>query len=185
MPLQFHNITDAILILLKCMEKGLKTLQSTARTAQRKATADSFSSEDRDHGEQHHDHDSGISLGSDAEMEVGDTVIAGPSSSFTQQQTTSSAAPPRQDTYTTAPAQSRSFRDHERSRSLPQPLPLYRPPLPIAYSTPSTAAMIYQQSATQTAHYFVPPSRRSSGDDSQRGGLSIQAMLSPADSQNV
>lgn len=108
-----YMLSNRHLTTSQCMEKGLRTLQTASRTAQRKATADSQSFEDA--GTSDHHSDSGIGLGSDAETEVG--VPAGsyhkPSSSWPQD----TAHQPHT--------------EHVRSRSLPQLLPLYQPPPPI------------------------------------------------------
>ena len=91
------------------MEKGLKNLQTTARTAQRKATAgpsDSFS----DQGTTDRNSDSGIAMCSDTEMDVGDDTV-GPSH-------TKNAA----SWHAHTGQQHLSHQDHVRTRSLPQPL---------------------------------------------------------------
>nr|OQO17502.1 hypothetical protein B0A51_13294 [Rachicladosporium sp. CCFEE 5018] len=115
----------------KCMEKGLKSLQTTVRTAQRKAAA----------GETYdgravpdHNSDSGF-LGSgsepDAEPEMDVDEPATTTTAVTTPSKHSAAAswsgPARRDSHLQS--------GHIRSRSLPVPqvLPLYQPPPPRAY----------------------------------------------------
>lgn len=94
------------------MEKGLKTMQTAARTAHRKAAADSQSFDDR--GISDHNSDSGIGLGSDTEIEVGSHALA------LDRHLSKRAHSMRQQQFTES---------HVRSHSLPQ-LPLYQPPPP-------------------------------------------------------
>ncbi|GAB7358585.1 hypothetical protein MBLNU230_g2645t1 [Neophaeotheca triangularis] len=134
----------------KVLEKGLKNLQSVTRTAQRKASA-------TDQGQpinpthlrptigtattleeqsipDHHS-DSGIGLGSDTEMEASST-------SSTIHDTTRACQVTlilRQHLHHPE-TQTLRRDDHARSRSLPQPLPLFRPPPPISRRLPSPVA---------------------------------------------
>lgn len=140
------------------MEKGLKTLQTAARTAHRKAAAESQNFDER--GISDHNSDSGIGLGSDVEMEVGDE--AG-----------SSSKAPTWHAHQKQQQQRPCPQDHTRSRSLPQPLPLYQPPAPLRHNTMTTSP----DDMTFT--------RRDSGSqrwspDSQngRGGISISSIVS-------
>lgn len=154
------------------MEKGLKTLQTTARTAQRKAAASSGDSYS-DQGTADHHSDSGIGLGSDTEMEVGDDA---PGPSHTKNASSWHAH---------TGLQQQAYQDHVRSRSLPQPiLPLYQPPPPVTLSqrrnfdapmTTSPASMSFGR----------PPTFGRYSPDSQngRGGISIQSVLAPAEPQ--
>jgi len=164
------------------MEKGVKLLQTTARTAQRKASADhhaqAYCVEDR--GISDHNSDSGIVLcsGSEPDMEATDEIgdIApvsassrhGPSASWSESYS-------RQ--------QERLQQEHMRSRSLPLPLPQYQPPLPVsragkAYGEGATArapaasnmgAISYGGSAYALQRYSPETQQR----------LSIQSVLSP------
>lgn len=139
------------------MEKGVKTLQSAARSAQRKAMADSHSVEGRG-GISDHNSDSGIGFGSDAEMEVGE-----PGSSH------------RTTTSWNGHSPQHSYQEHSRSRSLPQPLPLYQPPPPIRrrFEGAPTAT-----SPPEAAYGPLPESRRCSPESQNgRGGISIQSVL--------
>ena len=154
------------------MEKGVKTLQSTARTAHRRASASQGQATD-ERGILDHNSDSGIGLGSDAEMDVDDVTAPGhvkssswhASSSAYQQQLQS---------------------DHVRSHSLPQPLPLYQPPPPVtrlrqtvegAEVTISPRTFTFGSSRPATASGFS----RYSPDSNGRGGISIQSVLAPTE----
>ncbi|KAI7538060.1 hypothetical protein KC331_g10581 [Hortaea werneckii] len=152
----------------KCMEKGLRTLQATARTAHRRASATSIQAPKQDEpglqrqagpvsdrGISDHNSDSGIGLdASDAEME-------------------------------------QQFEDfhsehHVRPRSLPQPLPLYQPPPPIttpreqktrcpevhAVDNPQMTSSSHTTARHPARHERYPP------DSNARGGFSIQSVLS-------
>ncbi|KAK5132999.1 hypothetical protein LTR08_008286 [Meristemomyces frigidus] len=145
----------------KCMGNSLKTLQATARSAQRRVSASQNQLSFEERGISDHNSDSGIGLGSDTEMEAGDAPGHAKSASWhvhpgaAQQQ------------------------DHTRSRSLPQLLPLYRPPPPITQARrilvgtevlASPQAMIFQQP--------LPSFSRHSPDSNGRGGISIQSVLS-------
>ncbi|KAM3419157.1 hypothetical protein BST61_g5101 [Cercospora zeina] len=130
-----------VVVESKCMEKGLKTLQSAARMAQRKAAA----------GYQPIDERGGEARPPDEAA----SWHARPAAERTR-------------------AQSRQ--EHGRSRSLPQPLPLYQPPPPIRRtfnresSTPSP----------QDASFQAPGASQRDSPESQntRGGISIQSVLS-------
>ena len=161
----FHQLR--YLTKYQCMEKGLKNLLSTARTAQRRGTTGTRDSFD-DQGIPDHHSDSGIGMGSDAEMEVDEAEPAQKPSSW--------------HAHTGAVS---SHQEHVRSRSLPQPLPLYKPPPPViaqrrtfdAPMTTSPATMSFGR--TTTFHRYSPEAQNG------RGGLSIQSMLSPAEPQCV
>ncbi|KAI6872206.1 hypothetical protein KC338_g2194 [Hortaea werneckii] len=155
----------------KCMEKGLKTLQATARTAHRRASATSIQAPKQDEpgfqqqqagpvsdrGISDHNSDSGIGLdASDAEMEQ----------------------------------QVEDFHSehHVRPRSLPQPLPLYQPPPPISVPKeqktrrPEVHADVVgnpqMMSSYHTTSRHSPRHERCSPDSNARGGFSIQSVLS-------
>lgn len=153
------------------MEKGLKTLQATARTAQRRATAGSGDSYD-EQGITDHYSDSGVGLGSDAEMEVDDE--AGPSN-------TSSS-------WHAAPAKPQQMHPdhHLRSLSAPQPLPLelplYRPPPPPLNTSQRRTfdAPMTTSPATMSYGQPTPFQRYSPEAQPSRVGISIQSVLSPA-----
>ena len=108
--------------------------------------------------------DSGIGM-EDTEMEVGE-----PDAGSSHVKSSSWAA-----TYN-RPQQTLRH-DHSRSQSLPQPLPLYRPPPPIkrTFEVPMTTS-------PQTISFGGPTSfGRYSPDASTQRGISIQAVLSPAE----
>ncbi|KAI7169216.1 hypothetical protein KC319_g7730 [Hortaea werneckii] len=154
----------------KCMEKGLRTLQATARTAHRRASATSIQAPKQDEpgfrqqagpvsdrGISDHNSDSGIGLdASDAEMEQ----------------------------------QVEDFHSehHVRPRSLPQPLPLYQPPPPISAPKeqkarrPEVHADVVDNpqmtSSYHTASRHSARHERCSPDSNARGGFSIQSVLS-------
>lgn len=149
----------------QCMEKGLKTLQATARTAERRNTGSSSNSYD-DQGIQDHRSDSGIGLGSDAEMEVDETAQL-------------RNAPSSWHAHTGIQAQ---HSDHVRSRSLPQPLPplpLYQPPPPITTTLPQAFDTPMTTSPATMSFIRSTSSQRCSPDSQNgRGGFSIQSVLS-------
>ncbi|KAI7277343.1 hypothetical protein KC345_g6675 [Hortaea werneckii] len=154
----------------KCMEKGLKTLQATARTAHRRASATSIQAPKQhepgfgqqagpvsDRGISDHNSDSGIGLdASDAEMEQ----------------------------------QVEDFHPehHVRPRSLPQPLPLYQPPPPISVPKeqktrrPEVHSAAVDNPQMMSSHHTASrhPARHGkySPDSNARGGFSIQSVLS-------
>ncbi|KAI6882973.1 hypothetical protein KC363_g5131 [Hortaea werneckii] len=155
----------------KCMEKGLKTLQATARTAHRRASATSIQAPKQDEsgfqqqaghvsdrGISDHNSDSGIGLdASDAEME--------------QQ------------------VEDLQSEHHVRPRSLPQPLPLYQPPPPIsvpkeqkARHSEAHADVVDEPQTTRSFHHtasrHLARYERHSPDSNARGGFSIQSVLS-------
>ena len=149
------------------MEKGLKNLLATARSAEKRnnPSQDSFVDEQ---GITDHHSDSGIGLGSDAEMEVDET---GPAR---KQQTWPTHA---------ENLQQQAHSDHVRSRSLPHmlpPLPLYRPPPPLL----NTQRRAYDFDAPMTTSpatmSFVrhTSTQRYSPESNGRGGISIQSVLS-------
>ncbi|KAI7006748.1 hypothetical protein KC362_g18127 [Hortaea werneckii] len=154
----------------KCLEKGLKTLQATARTAHRRASATSIQAPKQDEpgfqrqagpvsdrGISDHNSDSGIGLdASDAEMEQ----------------------------------QVEDFQSehHVRPRSLPQPLPLYQPPPPISVTKEQKARHpevhedvvdnLQMTSSFHTASRHPARHDRYSPDSNARGSFSIQSVLS-------
>ena len=158
------------------MEKGIKTLQTTARTAQRKASADQSQAfcEDRSIGISDHNSDSGIVLcsGSEPDVEVDESENA-PSSRHGHGASASwSGSYSRQ--------QERLHQEHMRSRSLPLPLPQYQPPAPRATRnfgrdktgpTPSTnlGAISYDRPSYTSQRYSPETQQR----------LSIQSVLIP------
>lgn len=151
------------------MGMGLKQIQATARTADRKEAAGSSFAFDSQGISDHHS-DSGIGLGSDAEMEVVEgTASPGKSASW-------HAPPERQP--------SASYQEHSRSRSLPQPLPLYQPPPPITtyqrskFNTPMTTSPESTSFGQQVPYHRYSPSAQNG-----RGGISIEAVLAPAETE--
>jgi hypothetical protein len=175
------------------MEKGLKTLQSTARTAQRRASAMSQglhrSFEDQG-GISDHNSDSGIGLASDTEMEVGTDQPAGHFKSASWHAHT--GAPQQQynrhPEHQLPPVSSSSLEhEHVRSRSLPQPLPLYQPPLgPQRPRRTFEGERITESPQTMTfGQHAVAGYSRYSPDFAGRSGMSIQSVLSPAKPQHA
>jgi len=166
----------------QCMEKGVKLLQTTARTAQRKASADhhaqAYCVEDR--GISDHNSDSGIVLcsGSEPDMEatdeIGDIAPASMSSRH-------GASASWSESYSRQ--QERLHQEHLRSRSLPLPLPQYQPPMPVsragkahgegaaarALAASNLGAISYGSSAYALQRYSPETQQR----------LSIQSVLSP------
>lgn len=164
------------------MEKGVKLLQTTARTAQRKASADhhaqAYCVEDR--GISDHNSDSGIVLcsGSEPDMEATDEIgdIAPVSASSRH-----GASASWSESYSRQ--QERLHQEHLRSRSLPLPLPQYQPPLPVsragkahgdgavarAPASSSLGAISYGSSAYALQRYSPETQQR----------LTIQSVLSP------
>ena len=161
------------------MEKGLKTLSATARTARRKSTASQCGMHsgmqsatqsvfDDHQGIPDHHSDSGIGLGSDAEMDIDDEPGTEPTAqaSSWHEHTGSHRLQHHQD-------------HHNRSRSLPQPLPLYRPPPPVIassrrFDTPMTTSPATMSFGRPHAYQRYSPEAQNG-----RGGISIQAVLSP------
>lgn len=158
------------------MEKGLKTLQATARTAQRKNNADPGQAFDDQTTTDHHS-DSGIGFGSgsDAEMEAEQAELV------PVRQSPDSWRPRN------GPRVTQSTQDHSRSRSLPQLLPLYRPPPPppristqfanvpaLDSNTTSPATLAFHARNPEVCR--LPPNIQNN-----KGALSIQSMLSPAE----
>jgi hypothetical protein len=162
------------------MEKGVKLLQTTARTAQRKASADhhaqAYCVEDR--GISDHNSDSGIVLcsGSEPDMEatdeISDTLPVSASSRH-------GASASWSESYSRQ--QERLHQEHLRSRSLPLPLPQYQPPLPVSRAgkahgegarapAPSNLGAISYGSSAYALQRYSPETQ-------QR--LSIQSVLSP------
>jgi len=169
------------------MEKGLKSLQSAARTATRRGSAVQSQPSFEGRGTSDYNSDSGIGLGanSDAEMEAGDRhtlALTGASFTNTAVQHTKSAswhAPETQRQHSRHASLPMS--DQVRARSLPQPLPLYQPPPPIV-----SARRTFDGEMTASPDDVVFPGRpasfsRYSPDSNGRGGISIQSMLSPAE----
>lgn len=170
-----------IAYLPKCMEKGLKTLQITARTASRKAAADQNQAFCEDRGISDHNSDSGIVLcsGSEPDMEVEESVPPsrhGASASW-------SAAYNRQHHHLN--------QEHIRSRSLPLPLPQlpqYQPPPPRTskldrQGMARPGAIAKEEAATHfgAANLQRPAFsiQRYSPETQQR--ISIQSVLSPTE----
>lgn len=153
----------------QCMGMGLKQLQATARTADRKEAAGSSFAYDSQGISDHHS-DSGIGLGSDAEMEV----VEG----------TASPGKPSSWHVPNERQPSQSYQEHSRSRSLPQPLPLYQPPPPITTYPRSTYNTTMTASPESTSFgQQVPYQRYSPGAQNGRGGISIQSVLAPTETQ--
>lgn len=144
------------------MEKGLKTLQTAGRTAQRKATAE-YNQALEERGISDHNSDSGIGFGSDAEMEVGEPASRRRKASSWHAHTMQQQAPPPE-----------FVEHHVRSRSLPQPLPLYQPPPPIRRSYESSSA----NTSPQDGSFVGQPASRRCSPDSQNGRISIQSIVS-------
>jgi hypothetical protein len=177
------------------MEKGLKLLQSTARTAQRKASADhqaqahcvaGDAGEDR--GISDHNSDSGIVLcsGSEPDIEATDersdsVPVSGPVSRH-------GASASWSESYSRQ--QHRLHQEHLRSRSLPLPLPQYQPPLPVSragkvHGGASGSRAVPSTSNLGAISYGNPAyaMQRYSPETQQR--LSIQAVLSPEEPSDV
>ncbi|KAF2721814.1 hypothetical protein K431DRAFT_223262 [Polychaeton citri CBS 116435] len=164
------NVVEA-----KCMEKGLKTLQTVSRQAQRKASANSHA--EHESGISDHNSDSGIGLGSDAEMDVQGE----------------SAGPSRRPSYNglarvephsnLSPRQRPIYEQHSRSHSLPQPLPLYQPPPPVPRHQrrpiDGLGSGVHFHNISLNGHQ--PPSVQRCSPESQggRSAVSIQSMLAP------
>ena len=162
------------------MEKGLKVLQSTARTAQRKASADHQAQafcvvEDR--GISDHNSDSGIVLCSGSEPDIeatderNDSVSAAPVSSRHGASASWSESYSRQ--------QQRLHQEHLRSRSLPLPLPQYQPPPQASRAGKAYGNAVHTASNLGAISFGNPAyaMNRYSPETQQR--LSIQAVLSP------
>lgn len=159
----------------QCMEKGLRSLTATARLAQRRGSHGEGQLFD-EQGISDHTSDSGICLtGSDTEMEVGQvpaiTAQHSKSASWQAHETQHRPAQPA---------------EHVRSRSLPQPLPLYQPPPPIIPAkrvldcsniTPSPDDMTFPRPVATLSHALR--------DRTGRSGISIQSVLSPAESDTA
>ena len=169
------------LILSQCMGMGLKQLQATARTADRKEAAGStsFVFDNNSQGTSDHHSDSGIGLGSGSDTEMEVVEVDG-------------AASPGKAASWHAPVErhrspATSYQEHHsRSRSLPQLLPLYQPPPPVTttyqrstYTTPTTISPESTSFGQQ-----VPYQRYSPGAQNGRGGISIQSVLAPAETQH-
>ena len=163
------------------MEKGVKLLQTTARTAQRKASADhhaqAYCVEDR--GISDHNSDSGIVLcsGSEPDMEATDEI----SDSIPATVSRHGASASWSESYNRQ--QERLHQEHLRSRSLPLPLPQYQPPLPVSRAGKTHGeATVARPPATSNLGAISNASsayalQRYSPETQQR--LSIQAVLSP------
>lgn len=158
------------------MEKGLKTLQSTARTAHRRASASySGSFEEAGSGNSDHNSDSGIGLGSDAEMEAGDD--AGSSKMATTMSASTWAAQHARPQHS-----QQTYTDHARSQSLPLALPMYRPPPPVTQQRRTTDAppppRPLHPGYSTTDYRSVP--QQCTTRVPQRG-ISIQSVLAPTE----
>lgn len=154
------------------MEKGLKTLLSTARTAHKRNSASQNGSYD-DQGTDHLS-DSGIGF-SDAEMEVDDVAPSGKHATWPIHAETAQ----------------HWHHEHVRSRSLPQalpslrPLPLYQPPPPLPMLNTQRRAYDLEapmttSPATMSFIRHTASHRHSPDSQNGRGGMSIQSVLSPA-----
>lgn len=146
------------------MEKGLKTLQTAARMAQRKASAAYLPIGGRE-GTPYQTSDSGIGFGSDAETEAGHAASTHEANSW----------------HAADQIHQQEQQEHVRSRSLPQPLPLYQPPQAIRRTFDSASAKIINPPGEPPLPAReISGSKQSCSPDCQngRGGLSIQAVLS-------
>lgn len=170
------------------MEKGLKTLQTTARTAQRKASADyhhhqaqhpqAFCGGEEDRGISDHNSDSGIVLssGSEPDMEATDERRDSVSSSIVPTRHGASAS--WSESY--GRQQQRLHQEHLRSRSLPLPLPQYQPPPQAVRPADGAARIAMAGGSNLGAISYERPNyalQRYSPETQQR--LSIQSVLSP------
>lgn len=145
------------------MEKGLKTLLTVSRTAQRKSHADSQNLDDR--GISDHNSDSGIGFGSDTEMDA--IGGAGPSTKSSSWHAPEDPIP-----------SSHHHQEHCRSRSLPMPLPLYQPPPPIVPRRTFEGTVLTTSPQDMSFGRPTPPRRCSPDSQNGRGGISIQSVLS-------
>ncbi|KAI5249102.1 hypothetical protein E4T42_05457 [Aureobasidium subglaciale] len=147
----------------KCMEKGLKNLQSIARAA-RKTSA---SSEDHPvSNKEEHEGDSGIGC-SDAELDPADISRA-----MGRHPSTGSASIQTMQPVLELTANQQTALYHILPR--PPPLPLYQPPpLVPARSVPSTGRFISIGSPGDS-----PPDRDRTPDNSAQRSVSIKSMLS-------
>jgi len=172
------------------MEKGLKTLQATARAAQRRASASHSQALD-ERGIPDHNSDSAIGLGSEAEMEVDDEAVPGHAKSSSWHYPLSESQQQQQQRFRHQHLQLQP--EHIRSRSLPQPLQLYQPPPP-----PLTTTRLRQtvgggeRTASPQAFTFRPEHptasmsfERYSPDSAGRSGISIRSVLAPEDFRHV
>jgi len=158
------------------MEKGLKNLQATARASVKKVTTEMNDVAFDEQGTTtDRNSDSGISIGSGAEMEV-DERANGPSMHRKFSSWQGSNAMP------VLPSQ-----EHSRTRSLPQPLsqllPLYRPPPPLKTDQLRTSLGPMSANSAMMTYPRRPADFQRYSPDSQnsRGGVSIQSILSPAE----
>lgn len=171
------------------MEKGLKTLQTTVR----KASAERNQAVYDDHrGIHDHNSDSGfLGSGSEAEMEVDEnipirtnpTIRANPVPKHGASASWSEASTHAQKLYN----------DNMRARSLPvpHPLPLYQPPPPRTRNQMQPDGNGSMSASPAEMNFPRRPSfpsiitRRYENESVQRGGISIQSVLAPAEPQNV
>jgi hypothetical protein len=147
------------------MEKGLKTLQATARTAERRNAGSARNSFD-DQGIKSHRSDSVVGFGSEAEMELDEPAPPGKLHSSWHAHT----------------GTQHNHQEHARSRSLPQPippLPLYQPPPPISTRVPAFDTPMTTSPATMSFIRSTSSQRCSPDSQNGRGGISIQSVLSP------
>ncbi|KAH9826851.1 Myb-like DNA-binding domain [Teratosphaeria destructans] len=172
----------------KCLEKGLKNIQSTSRTAQRRASAASHSHQssfdDVYGGNPDHNSDSGIGLASDTEMEAGEpsttTSLAAVLSAGHVKSASRPAHPDGQQINQPSDAKQS---EHVRSKSLTQSLPLYQPPPPVSMSSRRVYGVSELSESPSTFGFgqHIPTSySRCSPDTNARGGISIQSVLGPA-----
>lgn len=148
------------------MEKGLKTLQATARTAERRHTGSSRNSFEEQGTKDHARSDSAVLMGSEAEMDLDEPTA--PNKLHSSWHASSGAQ--------------QTHQDHVRSRSLPQPLPplqLYRPPPPIVTHVQTFDTTMTTSPATMSYVRSTSSQRCSPDSQNGRGGISIQSVLSP------
>ncbi|WPG98003.1 Hypothetical protein R9X50_00078600 [Acrodontium crateriforme] len=150
----------------KCMEKGLKNLQSTVRMAQRKSSVGHYRS--------HSDHasDSGIGLGSDNEMDEPEMI-----DDNAHKKSVSWHAPNEHHHIREA--------DHVRSRSLPQLiplLPLYQPPPPLT-STRRVCGTAEMTTSPENMTFGNSRLGAARCSPESTGRISIESVLSPEDPQ--
>lgn len=105
-------------------------------------------------------------MGSDAEMEVDEAEPSRKPSSWHAHTAVQAA-----------------HQEHVRSRSLPQLLPLYQPPPPLAIQRRTFDGPMTTSPATMSFGRTTTFQRYSPEAQNGRGGLSLQSMLSPADPQ--
>lgn len=157
------------------MEKGLKTLHSTARTAHRRASASYQGSFAGSAGNSDHHSDSGIGLGSDVEVEAGDE--SRPSDILSEPVVGIWPA-----TYERSQHQTRyPPSDHSRSRSLSYTLPLYKPPPLPTFQRRQSQERAQATERELQSHVYRPTTHAPTpAIHSQHRVMGIQSMLAPA-----